>query len=95
MFLCHKWTGIIAAGTVKGKKIKEDEEEEALFWDLDWLTAFPKKDGEIIKAMPVAEIKNLLKENFWWARIDKRPFLSPDESKQLLNAVIGYVGPAT
>jgi hypothetical protein len=94
VFLCHKWTGIIAAGQVKGR-IKEDpsNEDDALFWELDWLTAFPKKDGGVIKAMPAAEIKKLLNRNFYWARIDKRPFLSTAESKQLLDAVIGYVGP--
>jgi hypothetical protein len=93
VFLCHKWTGIIAAGTVKGKNIKEDQAEEALFWDLDWLTAFPKQDGGTIKAMSVADVKKVLKRDFYWARIDKRPFLSMDESKQLLDALIGYVGP--
>jgi hypothetical protein len=91
VFLYHKCKGIIAAGKVKGK-IEKDLKYDALYWELDWLTAHPTREGGTIKAMPTSEVTNLLKRDIYWARIAKWPFLSPDEAKQLLEAVISYIG---
>lgn len=94
VFLCHRWTGVVAAGKVKGS-LKEDKEKDAMFWEMDWLTSVPMKDGGPIKAMPAAEIKKLLKRNFFLARILKTPYLSADESKHLLDALNDYIGSKT
>lgn len=84
-FLYHKGHGIVAAGKVKSD-VKEDKEWDALYLDLEWLTARPKK-GELLKALSAAEIKRIMGFNFWWAKTMKPPFLNQLESSQLLDAL--------
>jgi hypothetical protein len=77
VFLYHKGHGIVAAGEVKSG-VKADPSADAMYRDLKWLTAIPRK-GSALKAMPVSEIKKITERNFWWAKTMKPPFLKPSE----------------
>jgi hypothetical protein len=85
VFLYHKGEGIVAVGEVKSE-VKEDEDEDALYRDLRWLTPKPTK-GKSFKAMPASEIKEVMDCNFWWAKTMKPPFLNKEESEKLLAAL--------
>jgi hypothetical protein len=85
VFLYHKGQGIVAAGEVKSD-VKEDKDWDALYRDLKWLTAKPKK-GDPLKALSAAEIKTVMGFNFWWAKTMKPPFLNKEESSKLLEAL--------
>lgn len=84
-FLYHKGQGIVAAGEVKSD-VRSDDNEDALYCDLKWLTPRPVR-GEPMKAMPAAQIKEVMGFNFWWAKTMKPPFLNKDESNHLLKAL--------
>lgn len=84
-FLYHKGQGIVAAGEVKSD-VKEDKDWNALYRDLKWLTAKPKK-GEPLKALSASAIKTVMGFNFWWAKTMKPPFLNKEESAKLLEAL--------
>jgi hypothetical protein len=92
VFLYHKGEGIIAAGKVIGE-VKEDADERAKYRDLEWLTAKPVNGSGKLKAMTVAQIKNVLGHNFFWARTIKTPYLSKSEAEKLLEALILHIGP--
>ena len=85
VFLYHKGRGIVAAGEVKSD-VKADEDGDALYRDLKWLTKKPTK-GTPMKALSAAEIKDVMGFNFWWAKTMKPPFLNKEESSKLLEAV--------
>ena len=85
VFLYHKGQGIVAAGEIKGD-VKEDEDWDALYRDLKWLTTKPKQ-GDTVKALSAAEIKTVMGFNFWWAKTMKPPFLNKEESTRLLEAL--------
>ena len=84
-FLYHKGQGIVAAGEVKSV-VKEDQDWDALYRDLKWLTVKPRQ-GEPLKALSAAEIKTVMGFNFWWAKTMKAPFLNKAESARLLDAL--------
>jgi hypothetical protein len=89
-FLYHKGCGIVAAGEVKSD-VKEDVGQDALYLDVKWLTAVPKR-GETLKALSASEIKTVMGFNFWWAKTMKPPFLNKKQSTTLLDAVKAAVG---
>ena len=91
VFLYHKIQGIIAAGKIIGSKVMEDDEAEALYYTLEWLTSVPKR-GEPIKAMRAAQIKEALGYGFFWARTIKVPYLSLGDANILLNELIKVIG---
>lgn len=95
VFLYHKGAGIVAAGRVVTNVVKVDKAEDAQYRDLEWLTAKPLKAGGEPKAMPKAEIEKVLEHGFFWPRTIKYPHLKPEESKKLLEALIGHIGPRT
>ena len=86
VFYSHVGYGIVGAAKVKGKKIQKvahDEYEEEWFWDVELLTPVPK-DFTKIPALSFGEVTILLGKGFYWARIDKRPYLNRNESERLL-----------
>lgn len=85
VFLYHKGQGIVAAGEVRSD-VKKDNDWDALYRDLKWLTTKPKKGGPL-KALSAAEIKTVMGFNFWWAKTMKPPFLNKEESSKLLEAL--------
>ncbi|MBC7979798.1 MAG: hypothetical protein H7Y36_04465 [Armatimonadetes bacterium] len=92
VFLCHKHQGIVAAGRITTSKVMADDDEEALYHGIQWLTARPVR-GVPYKFMPAWQVKEVLDRNFFWARTIKTPYLSLEESEILLKALIGVVGP--
>jgi|JI10StandDraft_1071094.scaffolds.fasta_scaffold112010_1 hypothetical protein len=84
-FLYHKGHGIVAAGEVRSD-VKEDDQADALYRDLKWLTTKPNK-GNPLKALSAAEIKTVMGFNFWWAKTMKPPFLNKEQSMKLLEAL--------
>jgi hypothetical protein len=85
VFLYHKGDGVVAAGEVRSE-VKEDEDKDGLYRDLKWLTPKPVR-GQPYKSMPAGKIKEVLDHDFWWAITIKRPHLSMDEAKTLLEAL--------
>lgn len=82
VFLYHKGFGVVAAGEVKSE-VKEDAHADAMYRDLKWLTPTPTK-GTVLKAMSVAQIKQVTGRNFYWAKTMKPPFLNKEDAAQLL-----------
>ena len=93
MFLYHMSAGIIAAGKVKSEVKKDEGTHDAFYRDLEWLTARPVRDESPKKFMRARQIKKTLDRNFFWARTIKTPYLSQEESKKLLEALIDRIGP--
>lgn len=86
VFYSHVGWGIVGAAKIRGRKIQKinhPEYEEEWYWDVDLLTPIPA-DFTKIPAMSFAEVKSLLRKEFYWARIDKRPHLSREESELLV-----------
>jgi hypothetical protein len=89
VFLYHKGEGIVAAGEVKSD-VKADAEKDGLYRELKWLTPVPVR-GREHKAMTPSRIREVLGHDFWWAITIKRPHLSMDEAKTLLEALKKYL----
>lgn len=86
VFYSHVGWGVVGAAKVKGRNIKKvghDEYDEEWYWDVDLLTPIPP-DFSKIPAMSFYQVTSLLEKSFYWARIDKRPYLSREESERLL-----------
>jgi hypothetical protein len=87
VFYSHVGKGIVGAAKVKGRnvqKIRHPKYMDEWFWDVDILTPIPS-DFTNIAAMSFNQATRLLGKGFFWARIDKRPYLSIEESKQLVD----------
>ena len=85
VFLYHKGMGIIAAGKVQSA-VKEDEQADAFYCDLKWLTTKPTRASPT-KPMPAWRIKEVMERNFWWAITLKVPYLTMQEAEHLLDAL--------
>jgi hypothetical protein len=86
VFYSHKGRGIVGAAKVGGRKIEKvthPEYGEEWYWDVDLLTDIPR-DFSMIPAMGFEELQSFLGKGFYWARIDKRPYLSREESERLV-----------
>ena len=86
VFLYHKGVGIVAAGVVRGK-VEDDDEWDACYRKLKWLTPVPKRDAPM-KGLSAAEIRAVMGYGFFWAKTMKPPYLTADESKRLVEAVV-------
>lgn len=82
VFFSHKWVGIIAAGRVQSER--KADGEETWYLDVDFLTPPPRRDDETLKALPFWEVRQITGKEFYWGRIDKRPYLSRGEAENLL-----------
>ena len=87
VFYSQVGKGIVGAAIVKGrniKKVQHLDHGDEWYWDVELLTDVPNNLKYISTLMSFSEVKNLLGKNFYWARIDKRPYLSIEESKSIL-----------
>jgi hypothetical protein len=94
VFYSHVGIGVVGAGRVKGRNVKKmghPEYGEEWYLEVELLTPVPK-DFKNIPAIGFSEIKNLLAKGFYWARIDKRPYLSVKESESLLKELRSTLG---
>ena len=89
VFLSHRGQGIIAAGRVKKGKVKEDKREEAWYRDIEFLTPLPTKgsDGHPERAMPFAQVSQIVNKKFFHAATIKKPYLSQHEADLLVEAL--------
>lgn len=87
VFYCHKGHGIVAAAKVKGALKKKEEE---WYYSVAFLTNIPKQ-GQLIKAMPFADVKNFTGKSFYWARTAKVPYLNEQEAVALLTELKNYL----
>ena len=93
VFLSHRGQGIVAAGRVKKGKVKEDKRENALYRDIEFLTPLPTKgsDGHPERAMPFAQVSQIVTKKFFHAATIKKPYLSQREADLLLEALKGFL----
>jgi hypothetical protein len=82
VFFSHKYCGLVAAARVKGKLHKSNDNE--WYYDVDFLTVVPKRDSGDIKYMPFSTVVAVTGKNFFWARINKVPYLSKAEADNLV-----------
>ncbi len=66
------------------KKAEYDVADDELYVDVEWLTPIPQSVGEEIPHISFGSVQEITNKSFYWARIDKRPFLTKDESERLV-----------
>lgn len=87
VFLSHRYIGIVAAAKVKSNHKTDSyyEQGDELYVDVEWLTPIPTKFETNIPHISFGCVSEITEKSFFWARIDKRPFLTEKESEKLLN----------
>lgn len=91
VFLYHKGRGIVAAGEVL-REAKDDDEWDATYCDLNWLTPKPSK-GSAYPAMAAWQIREAMGFGFFWARTLKVPYMNMEESAKLLTELNKVLSP--
>lgn len=81
VFYSHRWVGLVAAARVDGVEVKKDKDE--LYWDVTFLTPLPTEYASI-RAMPFRDVTKVTGKSFFWARIQKVPYLTREEAEHLL-----------
>ena len=83
-FYSHKGWGIVLGGKITGKLQKEDEE---WYYKVEFLTPIPQdlKNFKNHKVLTFGEVSRILNKRFYWARINKTPYLTKEESEKLIN----------
>jgi len=89
VFFSHKYEGLVAAAKVKPGDIKAPD-EDTLYREVEFITPIPKK-GEARNAMPFRTVSEVTGKSFFWARTIKVPYLSKDESENLVKALTAYL----
>lgn len=84
VFYSHAGCGLVAAGRVVGSRVQSDEDE--LYWSVEFLTPIPK-DLDMMPCMPFHEVSRVTGKSFYWARIQKVPYLTHDEADRLVDAL--------
>lgn len=93
VFLSHKNYGIVAAGVATSNSKQDTEDETERYVDVKWLTNIPLKvNGIEENYLPFSDLTKLLGHGFYWARTLKTPYLSKEESMQLLNELKEITG---
>lgn len=83
VFYSHVGVGLVGAAKVVGRQVKADPANEELYWDVELLTPCPT-DFENPTAMSFREVQKITGKSFFWARIQKVPFLTYEEAQHLL-----------
>lgn len=86
VFYSHKGYGIVAAARVIGAAKHGGREEK--YHDVEFLTPVPDHRSGIEKSMKPSEVKAVMGKNFYWRRIDKRPYLTSEEAETLLDELL-------
>jgi len=90
VFYSHSGVGIVAAALVDGKQVRKDGDRE-LYWDVKFLTPLPQDLGHP-PAMSFQRVKEVTGKSFYWARIQKVPYLTKEEAEHLLAALKEILG---
>lgn len=83
----HKGYGVVAAGIIKSSKAKSIDKNEEMYMDVSLLTPVVTCEDDL-DYVTVAELKQLLGKNFFWARTTKVPYLSEDEAKKVVDLLV-------
>ena len=82
-FYYHKGYGIIGAGIIKDSRYKELSENDEMFRSVELITPQIKTEKEI-KYITPSELSELLGKGFFYASTVKKPYLTIDESKTIV-----------
>jgi len=82
VFFYHKGYGVVAGAEVVGGSVRADGEDQ-LYYDVRFLTGVPK-DCSNPDAISAGAVVKIMKKPFFWARIEKYPYLTREESLLLL-----------
>lgn len=83
VFYYHTGHGVVAAAQVLGPTRQDGSEEK--YRDVEFLTPIPNRRDGIQKCMPSWQVSPITGNNYFWARIDKRPYLTTEEAETLLD----------
>ncbi|MBP9019746.1 MAG: hypothetical protein KBG04_08015 [Bacteroidales bacterium] len=89
VFFSHKKTGVVAAAKVKRGGVKKDN-EDTLYQDVEFLTRKPSRENPL-KGYPFSDVSTITGKSFYWARTIKVPYLTKDESENLLEELRKYL----
>lgn len=79
----HKGWGVVGAGKIKSSMPKENTEKDEMYLDVEMLTPAVQCERDLA-CITVAELRELLNKNFFWAKTTKVPYLSIEESKKVV-----------
>ena len=86
VFYSHRGVGIVGAGRIKDGRVKEESHpvfRVEKYLEVEFLVPVPHS-FETLRSMSFGGVTDFLGHGFFWARIDKRPYLSKQESESLL-----------
>ena len=92
VFFSHRWSGIVAAATVRSD-VRFDG-PETLYREVDFVTSIPQR-GTDPQAMLFSRVREITGRNFYWARTIKVPFLSKHEASRLVEELQRDLGPSS
>jgi len=88
VFLSHKGVGLVAAGRVHGGVHETNYGASMeLYRNVRFETPVPDRVDGCIPRLTFGEVAEIVGRGFYWARIDKRPYLTAEESELLLQAM--------
>lgn len=80
----HAGYGIVGAGKVKSSKTSETINKEEMYVEVELLTPNVQCE-EDLRYITVSELRELLNKNFYFARTTKRPYLSEEEARKVVD----------
>ncbi len=90
VFLSHKFVGVVAAAQVKSrvKNAETEDGDEECYVEVKYLTPAADPIDDTMPRISYSEIYEEIGKTFFHARIDKRPFLTKEESEKLVAFMI-------
>lgn len=95
VFFSHRWEGLVAAAKVKSDIKHSYDEMDASYRDVEFKTPVPAQGKQRINAMPFSKVEEIMGKSFFWARIDKRPYLSNKEAGKLVDELDKWLKKST
>ena len=90
VFFSHRETGVVAAAKVKRVAIQRDDQKDASYRDVEFITPVPQRD-EDIRALSFRRVSEITGKSFYWASTIKAPYLSKDEAERLAEELGSYL----
>jgi len=86
VFYSHSGVGLVAAAKVVGSHVKSDTYRgcEELYRDVQFVEPVPARFKPVPRAMAFQKVTEFTGKTFFWARIQKVPYLSADEARRLV-----------
>lgn len=86
VFYSHARTGLVAAARVTGREVKSDTYHGTAecYLDVEFLAPTPTQGDPVSRAVSFPRVGEITGKSFFWARILKVPYLTPDEADRLL-----------